>query len=77
MTELSELEDGGRLGVGGKEVEVTGEADAVMWDKTIKLGGAASAPVVTKRNKKEEEVLETPEVSAAPKIITMFTTDSP
>ena len=38
VTELSELEDGGRLGVGGKEVEVTGEADAVLWDRRSSLG---------------------------------------
>ena len=38
VTELSELEDGGKLDVGGKEVEVTGEADAVLWDRRSSLG---------------------------------------
>jgi hypothetical protein len=44
-----------------------------MWDKTVKLGEATCAHVVTKSNKKKEAV-ETSEVSAAPK---KFTTDSP
>eukprot|EP00092_Neocalanus_flemingeri_P023094 GFUD01025040.1.p1 GENE.GFUD01025040.1~~GFUD01025040.1.p1 ORF type:complete len:925 (+),score=337.10 GFUD01025040.1:29-2803(+) len=58
MTELSDLEDGGMLGVGGKEVEVTGEADATTWDKMVKQ--ATSAQVFTKKNKKKEEVEEPP-----------------
>ena len=76
VTELSKLEDGGRLGVGGKKVEVTGEAGAVMWSKTVKLGEAAIAPVVTKSNKKRE-IVETQEVTTTvTNNITMATTDS-
>jgi len=62
VTELSELEDGGRLGVGGKEIEVTGDADAVMWDKMIKQG---AAQIVSLKNKKKEmpDLPQVPEIS--------------
>ena len=37
VTELEELDDGGHLGVGGKEVEITGITDAVLWEKTLRM----------------------------------------
>ena len=67
MIELSELEDGGRLGVGAKEVEVTGESDAVTWDKMTKVGEMSRVQkmVVKMNNRKEKEKPPEMEISTS------------
>jgi len=70
VTELSDLEDGGRLGVGGKEVEITGEADAVQWEKTLKL--VETVEVEIKKSKKRE-----PEEKQEIKTVTQVDNETP
>jgi len=70
MIELSELEDGGRLGVGAKEVEVTGESDAVTWDKMTKVGEMSRVQKMVEKMNNRKEKEKTPEMEISTSAIT-------